>query len=66
MDGDSCGSFTAESILSLVIKGLCRNQGRLGFLACDVYSRTLAEPLLANTAIGCGHEDSLLSLDALF
>lgn len=63
---NSCGQFTPEGIHSLVIRGLCRNQGRLGFLAHDVYRGTLAEPRLASTAFSYSHEDSLLSLDALF
>lgn len=41
MDGNSCGQFTPEGIHSLVIKGLCRNQGRLGVPGHDVYSGVL-------------------------
>lgn len=33
LDGESCGQFTTEGIHSLVIKGNCKNKGRLGFLA---------------------------------
>ena len=59
LDGNSCGQFTTESIHSLVIKGLCRNKGRLGFLAHDFYSGTPAKQLLVSIAITCSHEDSL-------